>query len=223
MNKIFILMVMIIILPLPILAEAPTAFDNTLNAVYILVRTFGVLLGAILAFLGIKKLVDYSQDQRNPKNSPVSAIVIFFAAGLLLNLNQTMSLVINTIQDGKDNSYCFYAKTSGDSPFGNGGSCFSDAMSLTKELAEKLKNESGTEESVNKLKEKLRLLFTLFQIIGIIYFIKGIYMLKEASEGSQQTGYGKIILMIFASALVIDMPHTIDLLINTIQAWNETV
>jgi hypothetical protein len=212
MNKIFILMVMIIILPLPILAEAPTAFDNTLNAVYILVRTFGVLLGAILAFLGIKKLVDYSQDQRNPKNSPVSAIVIFFAAGLLLNLNQTMSLVINTIQDGKDNSYCFYAKTSGDSPFGNGGSCFSDAMSLTKELAEKLKNESGTEESVNKLKEKLRLLF-----------IKGIYMLKEASEGSQQTGYGKIILMIFASALVIDMPHTIDLLINTIQAWNETV
>ena len=48
-------------------------------------------------------------------------------------------------------------------------------------------------------------------------------MLKEASEGSQQTGYGKIILMIFASALVIDMPHTIDMLINTIQSWNETV
>ena len=74
-----------------------------------------------------------------------------------------------------------------------------------------------------KLKEKLRLLFTLFQVIGVIYFIKAIYMLKEASEGSQQTGYGKIILMIFASALVIDMPHTIDMLINTIQSWNETV
>lgn len=218
----YILALMVVFLPFPLYAE-PTAFDNTLNAIYILVRTMGVLLGAILAFLGIKKLVDYAQDQRNPKNSPISAIVIFFAAGLLLNLNQTMSLVINTIQDGTGQNYCFYAQTTGETPFGNNTSCFNDAMQVTDDLAARLKNETGTEESVNKLKEKLRLLFTLFQIIGVIYFIKGIYMLKEASEGSQQTGYGKILLMILASALVIDMPHTIDMLINTITAWNETV
>ena len=218
----YLLALMVIFLPLPLYAD-PTAFDNTLNAIYILVRTLGVLLGAIMAFMGIKKLIDYAQDSRNPKNSPVSAIVMFFAAGLLLNLNQTMSLVINTIQDSSGESYCFYAETGGNNPFGNNASCFNDAMQLTDDLAQKLKNETGTEESVNKLKEKLRLLFTLFQIIGIIYFIKGIYMLKEASEGSQQTGYGKIILMIIASALVIDMPHTIDMLINTITAWNETV
>tara|TARA_B100000073_G_C23726841_1_gene569530 strand:- start:247 stop:909 length:663 start_codon:yes stop_codon:yes gene_type:complete len=217
----FLILVMLF-MPLPLLAE-PTAFDNTLTSVYILIRTIGVLMGAILAFMGIKKLVDYAQDQRNPKNSPISAIVIFFAAGLLLNLNQTMSMVINTVQGNVGDSYCFYAETTRDNPFGNNTSCFNDAMQLTEELAQKLKNENGAEESVQKLKEKLRLLFTLFQVIGVIYFIKAIYMLKEASEGSQQTGYGKIILMIFASALVIDMPHTIDMLINTIQSWNETV
>lgn len=219
--KNFLVLVMLF-LPLPLFAD-PTAFDNTLTSVYILIRTIGVLMGAILAFLGIKKLVDYAQDQRNPKNSPVSAIIMFFAAGLLLNLNQTMSMVINTVQGGSGESYCFYAETNMDNPFGNSSSCFNDAMQLTEELAQKLKNENGAEASVQKLKEKLRLLFTLFQVIGVIYFIKAIYMLKEASEGSQQTGYGKIILMIFASALVIDMPHTIDMLINTIQAWNETV
>lgn len=219
--KNFLILVMLF-LPLPLLAE-PTAFDNTLTSVYILIRTIGVLMGAILVFMGIKKLVDYAQDQRNPKNSPISAIVIFFGASLLLNLNQTMSMVINTVQGDTGDSYCFYAETSMQNPFGNNTSCFNDAMQLTEELAQKLKNENGAQESVQKLKEKLRLLFTLFQVIGVIYFIKAIYMLKEASEGSQQTGYGKIILMIFASALVIDMPHTIDMLINTIQSWNETV
>jgi hypothetical protein len=215
----------LILFPLPLFAAEVTAFDKTLTAFYVLVRTIGALLGGFLAFYSLKKMVDYAKDNRNPKNSPVSILVVMFASSLLLNLNATMSIMINTIQ-GTGEGYCFYSKAPADNgrvTFDNSNSCFSNAMQVTGDLAEKLKKESGSEETLKKLQDKLRLLFTLFQLVGVIYFIKGIYMLKEASEGTQGVGYGKIIMILIASSLVIDMPHTIDILINTITGWNETV
>lgn len=46
-------------------------------------------------------------------------------------------------------------------------------------------------------------------------------MLKEAAEGSNNIGYGKIIIMIISSAIIIDLPHFIDMVINTIRDINK--
>lgn len=218
------LIFIIFLLPLQLFAEV-TPFDKTMSALYVLIRAIGVLMGAILVFIAIKKMVDYANDNRNPRNSPIGIIIIMFAGSLLLNLNQTMSIMINTIQ-GTGEGFCFYSDAptkSGELIFENSESCFSNAKEVTNDLAAKLKNESGSEETLKKLEDKLRLLFTLFQLVGVIYFMKGIYMLKEAAEGTQGVGYGKIIMILFASSLVIDMPHTIEILINTINSWNKTV
>ena len=219
MNIKFLLVSLLLFFPLPLLAEA-SSFDKTFGSIYILIRTIASFSAVILAFLAIKKLVDYASDNRNPKNSPVSAIIMFFASGLLLNVDATISSFINTLTGS--GGYCFYGDLSGnDSVYGTNSSCFSDAKAISVDLANQLQKQSENAESVKKLQEKLRMLFTLFQLVGLVYFIKGIYMLKAASEGAQQASYGKILLMIIASTFVIDMPHTIDILINTISDWNK--
>jgi hypothetical protein len=218
--KNFIIIILVMLLPLSLSAAEASNFDKTLSSVYILVRVFGALSALILAFMGIRKLVDYSKDDRNPKNSPMSAIVIFFAAGLMMNLDQSMTIMVNTINGS--GGYCFYGDTSSNTTFGNDSSCFENAMSVTDDLAKQMQNKTKTEESMSKLKDKLKTLFMLFQIVGVIYFIKGVYMLKAASEGAQDVTYGKIIMILIASTLVIDMPHTIDMIISLISSWNET-
>jgi hypothetical protein len=224
MNIKFILVTLLLFLQLPLYAESAAAgtasFDSLFSAIYVLIRVVGFFTALLLAFLAIKKLVDYASDNRNPKNSPVSAIIMFFASGLLLNVDATLSMFINSLNDS--GGYCFYGNTSGtENPFGNDSNCFTEAQTITKDLAQELQKRSENTESIEKLQEKLRMLFTLFQLVGLVYFIKGIYMLKAASEGAQQASYGKIIIMIIASAAVIDMPHTIDLLVNTISTWNK--
>jgi len=217
--KIFIV-VALLMFQLPLHAAGTGAFDELFGALYILIRTLGFFTGLVLAFLGIKKLVDYAADSRNPKNSPMSSIIMFCGSGFLLNVDSTLSILINTINDS--GGFCFYGDLSSatDNPFGNNATCFSEAKSITSDLAKELQKQSENAEAINKLQEKLRMLFTLFQLVGLVYFIKGIYMLKAASEGSQQASYGKILIMIIASTAVIDMPHTIDIIINTISTWN---
>lgn len=219
--KFLIVTLLLLFTSLPLHAEDGNNFDALFGGAYILIRVAGFLSGLILAFLGLKKLIDYAGDSRNPKNSPLSSLIMFFAAGLLLNINASLSVFINTLNNS--GGYCFYGDLSGNSDtiFGNNSSCFAEAKSITKDLANELQKQTENTESVKKLEEKLRMLFTLFQLVGLIYFIKGIYMLKAASEGSQQASYMKILFMIIASCLVIDMPHTIKILINTISTWNK--
>lgn len=201
-----------------------SAADSFLTGLYILVRTIGTLLGAFLVFIGIKKTVEFAKDDRNPKNFPSAAIITVFAGGLLLNLNQTLSIGVNTIVGGND-GYCFYSKTSTEygkfEKIGEGSACFNNAMQVTDNIAKELSGQKNIEITLTNIKERLRILFTLLQVIGVIYFIKGIYMLKEAAEGSNNTGYGKIIIMLIASAIIIDLPHFLDMLINTIREVNK--
>ena len=204
-----ILPILLLLFPFPLYAETGS-FDATFGAIYILIRVGAFFAALLLAFFGIKKLVDYATDNRNPKNSPMSSLVMFLASGLLLNVDASLSIMINTITQSGD--YCYYGDLSGvsESPLGNNSSCFAEAKTITADLTNQLKKQNENTESIEKLQEKLRMLFTIFQLVGLIY------MLKAASEGAQQASYGKILMMIIASAAVIDMPHTIDILINTI-------
>lgn len=197
--------------------------DKFLTSFYILVRMIGTLLGAFLVYIGIKKAVDFSKDDRNPKNFPTAAIITFLAGGLLLNLNQTMTLAVNTFI-GSGNGYCFYSKGLGNygkEVIGTNNACFNSAMQVTDKIANELSGQKKFEVTLKNIKERLRLLFTLLQVIGVIYLIKSIYMLKEAAEGSNNIGYGKIIIMIISSAIIIDLPHFIDMVINTIRDINK--
>lgn len=202
-----------------------SAADTLLTSLYILIRMIGTLTGAFLVYTGIKKTVDFAKDDRNPKNFPSAAIVTLLAGGLLLNLNQTMSLTVNSIVGG-NNGYCFYSKgsgTYGKEVIGSSNSCFNSAMQVTDKIAGELSGQKKVAVTMENIKERLRILFTLLQVIGVIYFIKAIYMLKEAAEGSNNTGYGKIIIMLISAAIIIDLPHFLDMLIETIKAVNKDI
>ncbi len=220
----YIIIIFILLFSSSAFAEGEVGFtDQFLKSIYIVVRSIGTLLGAFLVYSGIKKTVEFAKDDRNPKNFPSAAVVTLLAGGLLLNLNQTMSLAVNSIVGGNE-GYCFYTKSTGNygkEQLGQSNSCFNSAMQLTDKIANELSGQQKFEVTLTNIKERLRILFTLLQVIGVIYFIKGIYMLKEAAEGSNNTGYGKIIIMLIAAAIIIDLPHFLDMVINTIREVNK--
>ena len=74
-------------------------------------------------------------------------------------------------------------------------------------------NGSGSADTFKNIVKKV---ITVFQIIALIYFVKGLHGIKAVSEGASKEGLGKAMLTIIASALVIDLPHTIEMIQSTV-------
>ena len=88
---------------------------------------------------------------------------------------------------------------------------------LTGELKSRIEKLSsgGTAE---KFLENIQIIIGIFQIIGLIYFSVGAYGLAQVANGSSKdSGYGKPIITMFASALIVDIPHTAQMAIDTLE------
>lgn len=95
-------------------------------------------------------------------------------------------------------------------------SCFSTEMSgLTGDLQQRVSRLSN-ESTAQIFIDNLYTIVGIFQIIGFIYFLIGIYGLKEVANGSAQNGYGKPITIMIASSLIVDLPHTITTAVDTL-------
>lgn len=175
------------------------------------------VLAPIFFLLAFKKMTDYAKNPNDPKNTALSPLILLFAGSLLLNVKASSSMFINSLNS--TNNVCFIQNSQN---FVNDKNCFDDAAS---EVTNHYKDELETKDKSNILEEfneKIALLYMLFQSIGMIYFIKGILLLKAAAEGVSSVTYGKILIIIVCSSFVIDMPNTMDMLIETAKKLTAT-
>ena len=185
---------------------------------YQLVTVFGMAMGIGLMVLGGIKLKKRADNPNDAKSFPTAIIITLLAGALSFNYAGSAGLIINSFL-GNDSGYCFVVQDGNYSENdGYSKNCWNpDNSDILQEVADKVDQMSnGTAGS--KLKENARAIVALFQTIGLIYLLKGFYGLKLVAEGTAREGYGKPIITLIASALVIDLPHTLTMLQNTINA-----
>ncbi|OZY40602.1 hypothetical protein CJF43_17345 [Pseudomonas fragi] len=61
----------------------------------------------------------------------------------------------------------------------------------------------------------MKVIVGLFQAIGFFFFISSIMSLKAVGHGSSRDGYAKPVIILIASALIIDLPHTASMIMET--------
>lgn len=179
---------------------------------------FGLVLGTVMFLIGIRKLVEHSKNPNDPRNSLGSVLVLFIGASMLWSLQSSINLFSNTF-NSTGSSFCVYDKNfeGVDNADLNkhGAECFNARDSeITSDLRDELEQRGAT-TALETLNNKIQSFFYIIQSIGLIYFIKGIFLLKGASEGSNSTSYSKCLIMLITSSLVIDLPDTMNIVINT--------
>lgn len=195
-----------------------TGVEEIAVNLYQLSHYVGIFLGSILFLVGIKKLIEYSKNQNDPRNSLGGVLVMMIGASMLWSLQSSISLATNTLTN---NNHCFVLSKDNEDMGNNinkhDGECFNAKNSeITEELRADFEDK-GRGEALKDLLAKMNVYFKMLQAIGLIYFIKGIYMLKAAAEGTGNTTYGKILVVIIASSLVLDLPNTLNMIVNTVK------
>lgn len=182
------------------LATLMTAFQNLLDKIIFLIG-FGLFV------VGGYKLKLISDEQQ--KNAKGSAIAAIFVGAVMMNSHQSLSVMINTYFKA---DYCTVIDNNSVS-----NSCFSDEISgLTGELKNRIERISMS-STAQEFMDRFMVLIGIFQAIGFIYFFVGAYGIYQVANGSSQdTGYGKSIVTMTASSLIVALPHTVQTVVSTL-------
>lgn len=147
----------------------------------------------------------------NSKVSILSICVMVISATFMINADSALTTVGNTYFN-KSDEVCYIVQESGVSD-----TCFSDELSgLTGQLKDRIENMSGG-KTAEVFFSKMKVIIGLMQVIGFTYFFIGTYGLVQVSNGSAKDGgYGKPIVTMLASALIVDLPHTAETFVETL-------
>ncbi len=198
---------------LPIVAfadgDATAARVELISANLGLIKLVIFLIGFILFVSGgykLKLLTD--EGGKMGKSVPLVYLII---GAVLMNITLAIGAFGNTYFKAGD--FCFVV-----SEGAINNACMNTEVSgLTGELKARIEKLSsgGTAE---KFLENIQVIIGLLQIIGLIYFAVGAYGIAQVSNGSsKESGYGKPIITMFASALIVDIPHTAMMAIETLE------
>jgi hypothetical protein len=203
--------------------------EKLVSSIFSVTFMVGLVLGTVMFFAAIGNLINYAKESSSGGRSRATlsgTMVMLMGASMLFGLNQTIGIMTNTLTGG--GGYCFNYESKVDvsnytgSFKNNDATCFDASTSgVTESLRSRLE-ASGNTAALEDLNRKVTLLFSAFQAIGLIYFVKSIYLLKVIADGSggQELTYGKVLIMMIFSSLVIDMPNTIDILIETAKNYS---
>ncbi|MCK8072419.1 hypothetical protein [Vibrio sp. 1CM23M] len=195
---------------------------NLIGSLYSIVGIFAVLLGLGLIVISIIKLKKRAENPNDPKSFPSAILITMLSGALILNFSGTSSTLIATLLGG-EGGHCFVLQEQlmeqeqGTIQMGDlhQENCWDSSNSqMVDDIAKKVDEMSDGNGA--RLKRNVEIIVGLFQLVGLVYLIKGIYGLKLVSEGQSREGYGKPILTMIAAALVIDLPHTLEMLSETI-------
>lgn len=174
-----------------------------------LTTIFGFLVGFIVFIAGLYKISQAANE--NQKSAFLTPIMYVLAGTIMMNVFATLDVFTLTVF-GVDN-FCQIIKDGSAVD-----SCMSDAMSgLTGELKTRVEKLSGASTALAFLAH-ITIIVGMFQVIGLIYFLVGAYGLTQVANGSsKEAGYAKPVITMFASALIIDIPHTAQMAIKTLE------
>jgi hypothetical protein len=211
-NFLKILLIASFLLPSIAFADAETERTAIIVAVHKLVYIFGFLVGLILVISAGMKMKLASES--NGQNSNKGIIYISFLAGvLMMNSSSTLSTYIATLL-GSGSGHCFIL----DSSQSDAKNCWSaDSSGLTGQLKTRIEKLSSAGVAATFMKN-INIIVGMLQVIGFIYFLVGTYGLVQVSNGSSRDGgYGKPIITMIASALIVDIPHTAEMAVATLE------
>ncbi|WP_339491465.1 hypothetical protein [Pseudomonas sp. EA_15y_Pfl2_R67] len=198
---------------LPIVAfadgDATAARVELISANLGLIKLVIFLIGFILLVSGGYKLKLLSEEgSKMGKGVPLVYVIVGI---ILMNITLAIGVFGNTYFKAGD--FCFVV-----SEGSINNACMNTEISgLTGEIKARLeKLSSGS--TAEQFMENIQIIIGLFQIIGVIYFAIGAYGLAQVANGSsKESGYGKPIITMFASALIVDIPHTAMMAIDTLE------
>ncbi|EOA5670036.1 hypothetical protein ACEPU1_31000 [Pseudomonas aeruginosa] len=197
---------------LPVIAfadDATQARVEMISAHIGLIQVVVFLIGLITFIAGGYKLILLAEEgKKMGKGVPMIHIIV---GTILMNLTIAIGVFGNTYFKAGD--FCFVVS---EGTINN--ACMNTEVSgLTGELksrVEKLSSGSTAEQFM----QNIQIIIGIFQIIGFIYFAIGAYGLVQVANGSsKENGYGKPIITMFASALIVDLPHTAQMAIDTLE------
>lgn len=191
-----------------------TGFEAIATYGYELTYYVGLALGIVLFLHGIKKLMLYAKNPNDPRNSLGSVLGVMIGASLLFGLQSSINMAVVTV-NSSSTGHCFVNNETGNSINKHDAKCFNtDNSEITKDMRD-LIEERSTTEALENFNKKASNFFLIMQFVGLVYFVRAIYEFKAVSDGQSNTTYGKIIIMLISSSLVIDMPNTLQMLLNT--------
>ena len=199
----------LLFLPVVAFADATQARVELISGNIGLIKLVIFLIGLIVFVAGAYKLTLITeQGSKVGKSVPLIYIIV---GTILMNITLAIGAFGNTYFKAGD--FCFVV-----SEGSINNACMNTEVSgLTGELKSRIEKLSsgGTAE---KFMENIQIIIGLFQIIGLIYFAVGAYGIAQVANGSsKESGYGKPIITMFASALIVDIPHTAMMAIETLE------
>lgn len=190
-----------------------------ITALYTLVTFIAIFLGVCLIIAGIVKLKHRADNPNDVKSFPAAIITTVLVGSLMINYNSSISVAISSFY-GSSADMCFVLDASAGAGDYVGSNCWDASNS---EVLADIKDKVSSMDEENKINENAKTLVAMFQLVGLIYFLKGLYSLKLASEGNSKETHGKALVVIIASALIIDLPNTIELIRSTLEYLGYTV
>ncbi|WPO30867.1 hypothetical protein REH59_04250 [Pseudomonas sp. BO3-4] len=206
-------LITVALLLVPAFALGASVEDATSNRVELiaefnkLIIITGFLIGLAVTIAGGYKLIQIgNQGSKFGWGAPA----IYILAGVvMMNVSPSLSVITNTYFKV---DFC----TMIDESQSVSSSCFKDEISgLTGPLKERITRLSS-DSTAQAFMQNIEIIIGIFQVIGFIYFLTGAYGLTQVANGSAQHGYGKPIITMTASALIVDIPHTATMFIDTL-------
>lgn len=204
----------VVLLLVPAFALGASVEDATSNRVELiaafnkLIIIVGFMIGLAVTISGGYKMVQVgNQGAKFGWGTPV----IYILAGVvMMNVSPSLSVITNTYFKV---DFC----TMIDESQSVSSSCFKDEISgLTGPLKERITRLSS-DSTAQAFMQNIEIIVGIFQVIGFIYFLTGAYGLTQVANGSSRDGgYGKPIITMVASALIVDIPHTATMFIDTL-------
>lgn len=196
-------------------AEADRA--ALLSVVFVFVNYLGFFLGLyVLIYTIVLLATKYADRDREITVGKITLSLI--VASVLMNITGTFNLLIYDLRGGEaGGAYCFMYEISdeGYDALPTGSSCYDvNSSPLAQDYVSKIEDGEDKKTIMNNIRFGL----AIFQIIGVIFFIYGFVLLRKINMGVERGGYMKPILMILFSALMVDLPHTVEVAIGALQS-----
>jgi hypothetical protein len=188
--------------------DSTNALVQLISSYIGLIKLIVFLVGLIVFISGAYKLTLLTeQGSKVGKGAPLAYIIV---GSILMNVTLAIGVLGNTYFKAGD--FCFVV-----SEGAVNNACMNTEISgVTGELKSRIeKLSSGS--TAEKFIENVQVIIGIFQIIGLIYFSVGAYGIAQVANGSsKENGYSKPIITMLASALIVDIPHTAQMAIDTL-------
>lgn len=170
-------------------------------------------IGLALCISAIQKMITNSQNQNQAYGTAsISVIIItFICSGLLMNSSGSIEMISQSVLGG-GYGFCEVPESDIISMSNSASGCWD--LSSAEIFSDAEKKKMGIGDGGNDWKlmagEYLEYIVLFFQLVGFIFFLKGVYAIQKASE--KKDGMPSAIFGTILSAAIVNLPLLIEII-----------